>query len=760
MSSALLQPCTDLTDVLTLSASAALYLKPIARVTVAVALPKSLSATAARPGSVGKSISNWEVMEKVKSLARPIVFSVMKVTTSTLEVIRYEGELDNKDLLMKVVHALDGQTIKLSGYSEVLRVSCVETKLNFPQRHDWTAFFRDAQNVNELKPGERPDTVFLQNLPCKWFAEQPTTVPGATSDVTAASSDVTAAVAQQSSLPSARKVKEIFELFGEVRAVDMPVLDPCRNGSAKVNGMTSNLLTLGHELVFDAYVQFSVYNSFVKCLTALCGMKLLWKESAEKASTANIKVEFDKTQHMSDKNRRKRRHDRVEYRRLEKERELKARQEAEEAEKRKCQEEQRAAEESRIQEEKRLEREERRRHQRELKVQKADRRRKAHEDKQRRHEVAVEERKLLLAQRQLESIRLLSSLFDRLKEKRVVELVELEKIRQEQEEIRRKEEERQREIAKDNEFRDMLTKKEQELRSILLKSKRHEERKRKRQEEKHLKRIKRRDRKIRKNLLNPTKLPNITPDLQRFLDDLPVLYDGPIPHLNAPPSPRRAALGDNTPTPTAPTATAGEDLSPVVRRPVGNSAAPPQRPLSSPVKKPVTPNALPTAAASVAKEPASAVGRPVGHSAAQATRPSPVPLKTPLPQNGAPHPNRPLPSPKKVPLTQNTVRARISALPHPTDRPVAISTVRQNSGGTSLKRPISSPKEVQAAAPLPVVARNPVLPAVKRPRITHVTGEDEERRTPPPRSIVVVVPAESRTGKEPLFTTPKNILYC
>jgi splicing factor, arginine/serine-rich 17 len=181
--------------------------------------------------------------------------------------------VENKDLMLKVIYALDGQTIKLSGYSEVLRVACVEAKLNFPQRHDWTAFFRDAQNLNELKPGERPDTVIIQNLPCKWFCQP----------------DDSALNPQANPMPAAAKVKEVFELFGAVRAVDIPVVDPSRN-NPRLNGMTSNLLTLGHELVFEAFIQFTAYNSFVKCLTALYGTKLLWKESEEKAATANIKV--------------------------------------------------------------------------------------------------------------------------------------------------------------------------------------------------------------------------------------------------------------------------------------------------------------------------------------------------------------------------------------------------------------------------------------------------------------------------------------
>ena len=86
-SSAVVQQCSDLSDIVPLSEPSALFLKPIARVTVDVRLPKSLSTNSVRPGHEGKAISNWEVMEKVKSLARPHVFSVMKVVSSSLEVL-------------------------------------------------------------------------------------------------------------------------------------------------------------------------------------------------------------------------------------------------------------------------------------------------------------------------------------------------------------------------------------------------------------------------------------------------------------------------------------------------------------------------------------------------------------------------------------------------------------------------------------------------------------------------------------------------
>ena len=46
-----------------------------------------------------------------------------------------------------------GSTMKLSGYPEVLKVRAVEAKSAFPSRHDWDSYFRDAKNMNEMKPG-------------------------------------------------------------------------------------------------------------------------------------------------------------------------------------------------------------------------------------------------------------------------------------------------------------------------------------------------------------------------------------------------------------------------------------------------------------------------------------------------------------------------------------------------------------------------------------------------------------------------------
>ena len=72
--------CTDTSEALELFEPQGLYLKPIAKLNVSVQLPQMKVP--------GKSISNWEVMEKIKHMVRPQQFIVLKVVKSTLEFLR------------------------------------------------------------------------------------------------------------------------------------------------------------------------------------------------------------------------------------------------------------------------------------------------------------------------------------------------------------------------------------------------------------------------------------------------------------------------------------------------------------------------------------------------------------------------------------------------------------------------------------------------------------------------------------------------
>jgi len=54
--------------------------------------------------------------------------------------------------------------MKVTGIKEPLKILASETKIQFPSKYDWDSFFRDARHMNEMKPGERPDTIHFQNL--------------------------------------------------------------------------------------------------------------------------------------------------------------------------------------------------------------------------------------------------------------------------------------------------------------------------------------------------------------------------------------------------------------------------------------------------------------------------------------------------------------------------------------------------------------------------------------------------------------------
>lgn len=114
MSGAMATIVHDTTEAVCLCAEYSLYLKPIAKVTVSVALPQLKLP--------GKSISNWEVMERVKGMVAPEQFSALRISKSTMDFIRFEGEVENREVVKGLVGRLDGKSIKLSGFTDILKV--------------------------------------------------------------------------------------------------------------------------------------------------------------------------------------------------------------------------------------------------------------------------------------------------------------------------------------------------------------------------------------------------------------------------------------------------------------------------------------------------------------------------------------------------------------------------------------------------------------------------------------------------------------
>ncbi|KAK3099233.1 hypothetical protein FSP39_001309 [Pinctada imbricata] len=384
--------CNDTSEAVELFKSQGLYLKPIARLNVCVQLPKLKEP--------GKSISNWEVMEKIKSMAKATFIPVLKIIKSTMEFIRLEGEADNKSLIKTLIQILEGKTIKLSGFPELLKVKAGDAKINFPSQHDWDSFFRDAKNMDEMKAGERPDTIHLKDLPTRWFASKHS----------------------DKDQPCEHLVRRIFETYGEVRCIDIPMLDHYRK--EMISSKTGNMQTFSFSsnLTFEAFVQYKEYIGFVNAMNSLRAMKLLYipNEEGEKAYTALVKVDFDKSKHLSDRSIKKRRLEREKLEQLEREREEKVRKEREEEERKIMEERRKKEEEEREKERKKqekIERRERRRKEREEKRrQKALERKKLEEEKKYQLKIQMEERRFLIAQRKLESIRLLGELFARVKE--------------------------------------------------------------------------------------------------------------------------------------------------------------------------------------------------------------------------------------------------------------------------------------------------------------------------------------------------------
>ena len=63
--------CTDTTEAIELYEPQGLFLKPVAKINICAQLPQLKTP--------GKTISNWEVMEKVKQMIRPETFLSVKV---------------------------------------------------------------------------------------------------------------------------------------------------------------------------------------------------------------------------------------------------------------------------------------------------------------------------------------------------------------------------------------------------------------------------------------------------------------------------------------------------------------------------------------------------------------------------------------------------------------------------------------------------------------------------------------------------------
>lgn len=271
------QICNNTTDIIPLYLPQQLFLKPIAKIQISIHLPQYKI--------MGKTVSHLEIREKLKGVIKPEEFTQLKVTKTTREVIQFEAEVDHKNKLSKTIEKLDKKMIKLTEINNLLQVRAVEAKSNFPTKHSWDSYFRDAKDMDEMKPGERPDTIYLSNLPIRWF------VMHHLQD----ENDVK---------PSEKILYRIFEKFGKIRNVDVPICDPYRHQmKSYMTGILSH--SFEDKELFEGYVQFKDYIGFLKAMDELRGMKLVHK-SNNNCYTIDITIDFDKCKHLTEASIRRR----------------------------------------------------------------------------------------------------------------------------------------------------------------------------------------------------------------------------------------------------------------------------------------------------------------------------------------------------------------------------------------------------------------------------------------------------------------------
>ena len=272
---------------------AGLFLKADAKITILVKIPEIKV--------FGVTISNWEVMEKLKGLSKPEEFLNLRVVNYSRERIVFEGEFESLRAMRKVALLLNGKVIKLSGFSDLLKVR-VKQDGDSPVKQEWEDHFADrgVDAFDEGKPGERPDTIRIQGLPVKWFASK-----------------------TSNEQPCPRVLTQAFQKFGRVRQVGIYDPTPCQPKSFSAFGPGAN----ARSLHFEGYIQYEKYSAFCNAMSSLKGMKIIRLEDGGKEVVAKITVDFDRTGFLSERSIRKRRH--AEERRRQEQEEMERRWEAE-----------------------------------------------------------------------------------------------------------------------------------------------------------------------------------------------------------------------------------------------------------------------------------------------------------------------------------------------------------------------------------------------------------------------------------------------
>ena len=251
--------------------SLGLFLVPQTSILIDVLIPETRV--------IGASISNWEMMEKLKQAAIPEEFVSLRVEHCSRDKITFKGELKSLRALGKVILMLNGKKMKMHGFSESLRVKAHSSDVHYPKKKDWEGYYRSRglEVFSDGQPGQRPDTVKIQGIPVKWFVLEDDPDSGG--------------------LPSEVLLLQTFSTYGHVDNVGFYVPE---TGTMQEAGSFASFgpVTRGCERTFEAYVQFLDYEGFCSAMMGLKGMKLM-KKVGEKEEVFEIDVDYDRSGFMT-----------------------------------------------------------------------------------------------------------------------------------------------------------------------------------------------------------------------------------------------------------------------------------------------------------------------------------------------------------------------------------------------------------------------------------------------------------------------------
>lgn len=242
--------------------------------------------------STGSVVSNWELLERVRSILMSENSCQIKIISSSPSSVSLDIEPHTLKSRDEIINKLNGSSIKVSGLPNTIKIAATPFKCKQIKRHHWESHFRDAKYTDETKPGFRPDTVLIQGLPIKWFSKE------------------------NSMVPSEEFINDSFEVFGKIRRVDIPSLDPYRSRIRHFYlGDENNqpVVKDNHSitpLLFDIYIQYMDYSGFNNCMNNICGKKLIKINNDNMSDLININfnnfssfyysVDFDRCYHLSD----------------------------------------------------------------------------------------------------------------------------------------------------------------------------------------------------------------------------------------------------------------------------------------------------------------------------------------------------------------------------------------------------------------------------------------------------------------------------